>query len=211
MARKRAPGAGRKPRGEFKNKSRTLTTRITAATREALERAAKKSARSLSQEIEHRLDSSIRRDRQLARPGHIRALAELIAFVGERVEETTERNWRNDPFTGEALRHAIEFLVFHFAAQGTLEVPPNVEAAAARVPPEARDRYRTPVEVGQHQAGWLISWIEMDLDQGGRLSRTPPPPGYHVPDEWHLFAKLFSDLGSRQARAQKANQKEGRR
>ena len=44
MRRKRAPGAGRKPRGEFKNKSRTLTTRITAATREALERAAKKTA-----------------------------------------------------------------------------------------------------------------------------------------------------------------------
>ena len=29
MAKKRAPGAGRKPRGEFKGKSATLTTRIT--------------------------------------------------------------------------------------------------------------------------------------------------------------------------------------
>src|SRR4051812_21078645 len=108
MRRKRAPGAGRKPRGEFKNKSRTLTTRITAATREALERAAKKNSRSLSQEIEHRLDFSLNRDRQLARQGHIRALAELIALVGERVEESTKRDWLNDPFTAEALRHAIE-------------------------------------------------------------------------------------------------------
>ena len=205
------PGAGRKPRGEFIGKTATLTTRITPETRAALERAAQESGRSLSQEVEHRLDVSIRRDREHARKRHVRALAEAVAFITERVEGATEKRWLDDTFTGDALRHAIEFLVFHFAPHEALEVPAKVEAAAAKVPPAARDRCLTAIDVGQHEAGWLISWIEMDIDQGGRLSRTSPPSGYHVPDEWRLFAKLFSDLGAGWARAQKAMKKEKHR
>jgi hypothetical protein len=200
LARKRAPGAGRKPRGDFSKKTAAITTRVTAATKGALERAAQKSGRSLSQEIEHRLDVSIRRDREFARQGHIRALAEAIALVAERVERATEKDWRNDPFTSEALRHAVEFFLFHFAAQGTPEVPASVKATAARMPPEARDGFLTPSGVGHTEAGWLISWIEMDLDQRARLSwRTLPSPHLeksYVPDEWWVFAKLFKELGS---------------
>src|SRR5262249_14321658 len=111
MAKKRAPGAGRKPRGPFKGKSATLTTRITPETRAALERAAQKSGRSLSQEVEHRLDGSIRREREHARNRHVRALAEAVALVTERVEGATEKRWLDDTFTGDALRYGIEFLV----------------------------------------------------------------------------------------------------
>jgi hypothetical protein len=46
MVGKRAPGAGRKPRGEFRGKTATLTTRITPKTRAALERASRNSGRS---------------------------------------------------------------------------------------------------------------------------------------------------------------------
>jgi hypothetical protein len=212
LTRKRAPGAGRKPRGEFPGKTATLTTRITPKTRRDLERAAQESGRSLSQEVEHRLDGSIRRDRDHKRKRHVRALAEAVALVTERVEGATEKRWLDDPFTGDALRHAIEFLVFHFAPHGALEVPAKVEAAAARMPPQARDKYLNPTEVGQHEAGWLISWIEMDLNQGGRLLRPKPPsrPESRVPDEWYTYAQLFSDLGSGWARAQKSMQKEKR-
>lgn len=49
---------GPKPRGPFIDKGRTLTTRITKETRDQLERAARKSNRSLSQEIEFRLEQS---------------------------------------------------------------------------------------------------------------------------------------------------------
>src|SRR5262245_35272367 len=178
MTRKRAPGGGRKPQGPFAGKTATLTTRITPETRAALERAAKKRRPrpiSLSQEVEHRLDSSIRRDREHDRKRHIRALAEAVALVTEGVESATEKRWLDDTFTGDALRHAIEFFVFHFAPHGTLEVPAKVKAAASKVPPASRDRCLTPIEVGQHEAGWVISWIEMDIDQGHRLSRTQPP------------------------------------
>jgi hypothetical protein len=188
-----------------------LTTRITPKTRADLERAAQKSGRSLSQEVEHRLDDSIRRDRERAHKRHVRTLAKAVALVTERVEGATEKRWLDDTFTGDALRHALEFLVFHFAPHEALEVPAKVEAAAAKVPPASRDRCLTPIEVGQHEAGWVISWIEMDLDQGGRLSRTSPPPGYHVPDEWYAYADLFSDLGSGWDRTRKSNQKERRR
>ena len=50
---------GPKPRGPFKNKRRTLTTRITDRTRQGLERAAAITDRSLSQEIEFRLERSL--------------------------------------------------------------------------------------------------------------------------------------------------------
>src|SRR5262245_18809443 len=215
MTAKRKPGAGRKPRGGFTGKSVTFTTRITPETRAALERAAQKSGRSLSQEAEHLLDLSIRRKREHARKRHVRSLAEAVALVTERIESATEKRWLDDTFTGDALRHAIEFLVFHFAPHEALEVPAKVEAAAAKVPPAWRDRGLTPSEVGLHAAGWLISWIEMDIDQGRRISRPkpmwPPHPEAYVPDEWYTYAQLFSDLGSGWARAQKSMQKERRR
>jgi hypothetical protein len=212
MTRKRAPGAGRKPRGPFKGKTATLTTRITPQTRAALERAAKnrRPRISLSQEVEVRLDGSIRRDREHDRKRHIRALAEAVALLAQQVERATGKCWRDDPFTGEALRHAIEFLISHYRPQGAIEVPAPVAAAAAKVPPAARDSALTPFGVGHNQAGWLISWIEMDLDQDGRLSRSHRP-GYHVPDEWYAYSQLFYDLGSGWRRAQNSMQKEGRR
>lgn len=218
--KKRAPGAGRKPRGEFMGKTATLTTRIKPETRAALERAAEKSGRSLSQEVEHRLDYSIRRDYEHNRHRHIRALAEAIAILIHWVERATQKRWIDDPFTAEALRRGIEFLVFHFGAPGTPEVPASVKDAAARVPLQARDQSMTPAGVGHAEAGGLISWIEMNLNEGGRLSRpfvTDPrkldfdPSKLYVPAEWYLYSQVFTDLGSGWERRQKLMRKEGSR
>ncbi len=57
---------GPRPRGPFEDKRRTLTTRITDATRRELEAARKATGRSLSQEIEFRLDQSFRKAETLA-------------------------------------------------------------------------------------------------------------------------------------------------
>ncbi len=91
VTRKRAPGAGRKPRGPFKGKTATLTTRITAATRAALDAAAQKNGLSLSQEVERRLDNSILRDRSGNRKQRNRALAEAIAPLAEYIEAAMPR------------------------------------------------------------------------------------------------------------------------
>jgi hypothetical protein len=203
MARKRAPGAGRKPRGPFEGKTATLTTRITPETRAALERAAKKSGLSLSQEVERRLDDSVKRERN--RPPDVLALAEAIAQVAEKIQEATGKQWREDAFTGEALRHGIDFLIRHFAALGTPVLPPRVKEAAAKALP-ANERDRTPTGVGQTEAGKLITLIEhfrgWPKDQLDRVVWS---------DELYRYLQLLRDLGSGWERAQTHMQKGRRR
>jgi len=208
MPRKRAPGAGRKPRGEFKGKTMTLTTRITPETRAALERAAKKSSRSLSQEVEHRLNASIRKDYAHNRHPHIRALAEAIAMLTFWLEGRTQKHWNDDPFTAEALRRAIESFVVRFGAAGAPEIPASIKEAVARMLPTLpyRDQFLTPAGVGDDVASHIISWIEHL--EGWRLSPTPDKR-FDVPDEWYLYSQLASDLGfSWVRRWQKAMRKE---
>jgi hypothetical protein len=53
---------GRKPRGEYSGKSLVFSTRISPELRGAMEKAAKSSGRSLSQEVEHRLRRSFAED-----------------------------------------------------------------------------------------------------------------------------------------------------
>ncbi len=60
-AKKKAGKPGPKPRGPFADKRRTLTTRITDRTRQRLDDAAAATDRSLSQEIELRLERSFER------------------------------------------------------------------------------------------------------------------------------------------------------
>jgi hypothetical protein len=203
LAKKRALGAGRKPRGEFKGKSATLTTRITPETRAAMERAAQKSRRSLSQEVERRLDDSVRNERN--RRSDVRALAEAIAIVTEKVELATGKQWLQDAFTGDALRGGIEVLVRHFAPHGARVIPPNVKEAAARMLPEATERDRSPTRVGEIEALKVITMIEhfggWDKNQLPRV----------MSDELYRYLQILRDLGSGAARIQAALQEKERR
>jgi predicted transcriptional regulator len=201
MAKKRAPGAGRKPRGKFKGKTATLTTRITPETREGLDRAAQESGLSLSQEVEYRLDRSLLRERN--RAPDVLALAEAVAQVTEKVQEATGKHWREDAFTGVAVRHGIDFLIRHFAARGAPVIPPSVEEATARMLPEANERDRSPAGVGEIEAGRVITLIEYFW--GWNLQHAV------MSDELYRYSQLLRDLGSGWQRAQASNQKERRR
>jgi hypothetical protein len=196
MAKKRAPGANRKPRWEFKGKSATLTTRITAETRAAMERAAQKSRRSLSQEVERRLNDSVLNDRN--RRSDVRALVEAIAIVAEKVEIATGKHWLQDAFTGDALRHGIEVLVRHFAPHSARVIPPKVEETAARVLPEASERDRSPSHVGEIEALKVITIIE---HFGGWDTRR-----IVMSDELYRYLRILRDLGSGAERIQAALQ-----
>ena len=197
MARKRAPGAGRKPRGEFRGKSATLATRITPSTRMALDRAARKSGRSLSQEVEVRLNLSLRKGDH---GNHIRALGEAIMLLTQCVERATGKHWNEDAFTGEAVRLGAEFLISHFAPRGPQVMPKSIEEAVVRGAPET---YRSSTGVGESEAGRVITWIESwsfrSLDE--IIERTASIPGIHIPDEWYKHAQLLRDLGSGLERA----------
>lgn len=207
MVRKRGAGGGRKPRGEFAGKTATLTTRITPATREALERAAQKSGRSLSQEAEHRLDQSLLINRDRRRD--VRALGEAIAMLLQCVERATEARWADDAFTCRALQHGIEFLISHFGPREALAVPPSVKGAAAEMPPALAKRYSSAKGVGVTEAGRVITWIETwnfnDFDVSRRASKSIEDA--HFPDEWRKHWRLLQDLGSGWKGTQRAKDK----
>jgi len=161
MARKRAPGAGRKPRGPFSEKRATFTTRITKATRRDLEHAARKSGLSISQLAERLLRLSLQRPSSGGL--HNRALGHVVAILAERIEEDTGAGWLSDPFTGLALIHAVEALLFHFAAvsDGTAPIPAAVEAVAKDMPRgDFAENYRKPAGCGQFRARHLILELE---------------------------------------------------
>ena len=107
MARRGFP-----PRGEFTNKSAVLSTRIRADTRAALEKAAKASKRSLSQEIEFRLRRSFSEDKTLTeRFGNRRTyrLFQLAADVANALwnPDKKEADWLDDPSLFDVVAIAI--------------------------------------------------------------------------------------------------------
>jgi len=202
MPRKRAPGAGRKPRGEFKGKTATLTTRITPETRVALEDAAKKSRLSLSQEVERRLVRSVAREHK--RTTDVLGLAEAAAQVIEAVQETTAKRWRQDAFTGEAIRHGMDFLIRHFAAHGAPVIPPSVEKAAEEAAARGHivdERDRSPAGIGEIAAAKVITLIEHFWGWNGNYAR-------RVVKSLELFRyrQMLLDLGSGAERTQAALQ-----
>ncbi len=158
--RKRRPGGGRKPGGEFP-KIATFTTRILPETRRALDEAARMSRprRSVSATAEHILRQGLRKP--AGEPRNL-AVATAVALLAENIERDAKKNWRDDPFTGLALRYAVEALLFHFAPspEGTPAVPPAIDEEASKMPPEFAERFRKPAGFGHMLAYNLIHEIE---------------------------------------------------
>ena len=110
-AKRRGPA----PRGPFTGKRKTLTTRITEGTREQLEAAAEATDRSLSQEIEFRLERSFltdeaRRDREERAYGgaHTHALLRLFGDTIKGIEMQTSGSWTEDQYTFDQVRLGIQ-------------------------------------------------------------------------------------------------------
>jgi hypothetical protein len=156
--RKRAPGGGAKPRGPFKGKSATLTTRITPETRAELEHSAQKQGRSLSQEVEFRLKAFVGQTRK---PAHIRSLAEAVSVLVTRIEQRTGRRWLNDPFTADAARQGITALLTRIspASSGPVLVPPDIESYAVKFP-SLGVTFKSPMSLGAFEAEVLLYGIE---------------------------------------------------
>ena len=136
--KRRKPGGGRKPQGQFKGNFAVLNLRVTPSVRAALERAAKKNDTSLSQEAQRRLDSSFEEDRRLRkRRPDLRALTTAITMVADHIECATGKSWQDDAFTSEALRHGID------SSPATLAEPGRswCRSPWPRLPPRCR---RTP-------------------------------------------------------------------
>jgi len=103
---------GPAPKGEYAGKAKTINTRATPELRDWLERAAKRSGRSLSQEIETRLRSTFREEEKLAdRFGSHRTarVFQVIALVLNtmRNPENPDAEWLDDPHAFELGMEAI--------------------------------------------------------------------------------------------------------
>ena len=98
-AAKKASKPGPRPRGPFEGKRKTLTTRITGLTRKRLEDAARDAERSLSQEIEMRLEHSFVED---LGSEFTRKLMRALALAKEMAEMTTGKSAFKDKETAQA-------------------------------------------------------------------------------------------------------------
>jgi hypothetical protein len=186
MAQKRARGGGRKP-GELGLKSATLSLRLPKDMRVALVAAAKRNKRrSVSEEIVLRLRSTLVRDRsELDRPGHIRALSEVVARIALGLERKTERLWIEDRYTQEQLSKGVDLLLYTYSG-GEVVIPPAVAAGAARDP---TDRY-FEARLGESVAGGVIASL--------KAAPKPPEkdigPGIYYPESWWPLWELEQDL-----------------
>lgn len=109
--RKRAPGAGRKPKGEFANLASPFSLRMPKELRGQLENAVKHTGRSVSQEILIRIAGSFHREREKAKSSQIRALCFLITQIAEAVSLTDKDAWRTDPFVFKAFQCGVSTLL----------------------------------------------------------------------------------------------------
>ena len=125
--RKRAPGGGRKPKGEFSNKRAQLATRVTLDTRKALDAATRKSGRSLSQEVERRLRDSLKGSDKADRDPATAALAHLVTRSAETIRLISKRPWNSNRWCIETLKFAITKLLDQVPAPDS-DQPAHLEA-----------------------------------------------------------------------------------
>jgi Arc-like DNA binding dprotein len=187
MARKRAPGGGRKP-GELGLKSATLSLRLPKDMREALAAAATRNKRrSVSEEIVLRLRSTLGRD-EVERPRHIRALSDVVARIAMGLEGRTKRPWIEDRYTQAQLSKGIDLFLYTYS-RGEAAVPPSVRAEAVRNPEDTFFVER----FGELIAGGIIAMLSFPPEP----PTTKLPPGEHYPEGWRPFWQLEQDLKSK--------------
>jgi TraY domain len=119
-------------KGEFAGQTAVLSTRIRPKTREYLEAAAKKSGRSLSQEIEFRLRNSFTNDERWEAAFGSRknfAIMRTMASLAESMINVKNRgaDWTSDPYLFDQVAKAIGFVLELIRPPGDL--PQTVEDA----------------------------------------------------------------------------------
>jgi len=126
--RKRAPGGGRKPMGDFSGLTSVMSFRMPDGMREQLEKSAKARSRalkrnvSLSQELLFRLRVSLNRDRDEARDPAMRALCFLFSQAAYAVHWNMP-DWRSDPFLFRAVKLAIAKVLDALEPAGEIKLP----------------------------------------------------------------------------------------
>jgi hypothetical protein len=128
--RKRAPGAGRKPQGEFDQLTSIFAVRMPQDIRQQLEAAAKKNRRSTGQELLRRLYDSFGIGDKNRDPA-LRAICFLISELADKIIYVPhgDQNWHNNKFLFRALRIGIAKLLDEIEPKGAMPPSPTSRGA----------------------------------------------------------------------------------
>jgi hypothetical protein len=109
-------------------KSAMFTARIAPETRAALEAAARASGKSLSQEIEERLQESLAGSRMGLdkQPDHVQALAALVVLLTEKIEGGSGFSWRTDSSVTTAIEGGVKVLLRGLFGEGWNRTPDQI-------------------------------------------------------------------------------------
>jgi hypothetical protein len=193
-ARKRRPGAGRKPKGVIHGKTETFSTRITPGTREALEREVAASGHSISQVAERLLVLGLEAKRLRSSNKAIRALCFVIERIAREVtggtwinptapesnkspghRESVERlldEWRTDPFRYRTFKLAVGSLLTALEPKGEIRSPFATELIDSIVKddPAMNELMKRTYESPENLAAYIFSNIWRDINRDYPLS-----------------------------------------
>jgi hypothetical protein len=172
-----------RPLGKLKEE--VLSVRISKHMRDQLGAAALKNRRSLSREVEARLDDSLGRYQKgrASLPPRIRGLLDAVAFTARVIEAATGKLWNEDRYTAQHLADAIGYVIGEFSPKDKVVVPPKVvERAKAHV---AGRTYRA--RLGEEEARGVVAWLRLTPEPG----EAGPP---HYPEFWMEFSKIQRNL-----------------
>lgn len=172
--RKRARGGGRKPQGEFDGLTAPFSLRMPQELREQLAAAAKKSRRSVGQEVVSRLTNSFGIDRNKERDPAVRAICFLLAELVDKIRWASgPYEWHTSPFLFRTVKIGFAKLLDAIEPKGELPPPPPMlsmaedlkkrskgtplEKDATRAANEMAALWKTPQRVGAKAAENTIS------------------------------------------------------
>jgi hypothetical protein len=120
MVRKRAAGAGRKPRGPFSQLTSSFTVRMPNDLRKKLERAAKKrpGGGSIGQELLQRLQQSFAEENEEERDSMLRMFDALMDGMLGIIVPAPRRHWEKDPWLYRAFYCAVSNMFSRFRPEG---------------------------------------------------------------------------------------------
>jgi Arc-like DNA binding domain len=120
MARKRAAGGGRKPRGPFSQLTSSFTLRMPNDLRKKLERAAKKrpGGGSIGQELLQRLQRSFAEENEEERDSMLRIFDTLMDGMLGIIVPVPRRHWEKDPWLYRAFYCAVSNMFSRFRPEG---------------------------------------------------------------------------------------------
>jgi hypothetical protein len=147
MKRKRAPGGGRKPKGEFSQLSSTLTIRIPDDMRKQLEDEAAAKGESMAQRLLWHLRQSFNRQHDRDRDPALHALLYMIGYLAENISldsptPPSRTYWRTDWYAFVAFKSAVVMLL------DVLEEPPEP-------PPDVHKRFKEMSKQAEERGGYF--------------------------------------------------------